>query len=147
MRKVSIPFKRESTWKVVQHATELGATGNVSIPFKREKHMESYMVEDLNLAMIEFQFPSNGKAHGKNRYKDLQGKDNKSFNSLQTGKHMESILLDQDDSDEVKLVSIPFKRESTWKDSVCVCNRLCFSQRFNSLQTGKHMERIWVSKA
>ena len=137
-----------------------------------------------------FQFPSNGKAHGKETFESFSNGRTFSFNSLQTGKHMESETVDravtsvgksfnslqtgkhmereqnpdittngdsfnslqtgkhmEREDPEVadfwmtKYVSIPFKRESTWKG----CNNWRTWEhtgfRFNSLQTGKHMER------
>ena len=42
----------------------------------------------------------------------------------------------------IKLVSIPFKRESTWKASVKTKNKAADNTSFNSLQTGKHMESV-----
>ena len=64
-----------------------------------------------------FQFPTNGKAHGNNRERDRKVETDNSFNSLQTGKHMGTnfllILLGF-----VMGVSIPYKRESTWEQTV-----------------------------
>ena len=67
---VSIPFKRESTAKVTQ---ALGATG---------KFLGNM-----------FQFPSNGKAQRKPTQRTRQSRRHPGFNSLQTGKHSESLKL------------------------------------------------------
>ena len=62
-----------------------------------------------------------------------------SFNSLQTGRYMESETLEAI-AVLVMLVSIPFKREGTWK--VMKTNNLEHLAviGFNSLQTGRYME-------
>ena len=64
--RVSIPFKREGTWKVQKNAPSGGwfLPVIVSIPFKREgtwkvETFKNFSVDD------QFQFPSNGKVHGK----------------------------------------------------------------------------------
>ena len=62
-----------------------------------------------------------------------------SFNSLQTGKHIESVCWLFCLVFNI-MVSIPFKRESTSK--AVVARRLVSisGESFNSLQTGKHIE-------
>ena len=138
--KVSIPFKRESISKVhsspreqsrkrrfnslqtgkhIQSFEEYpqGISTQVSIPFKRE----SISKAEFNAAEVEhaiewFPFPSNGKAYPK-----------RSENHEAWRKH--------------GTVSIPFKRESISKeigDKEWIANR---SKSFNSLQTGKHIQR------
>ena len=85
-----------------------------------------------------FQFPSNGKVHGKNIIENgVNGITNEGFNSLQTGKFMESTtpphrhgmtprfnslqtgkFMERDNTAMTSRqinVSIPFKRESSWK--------------------------------
>ena len=64
---------------------------SVSIPFKRESvskgDPETRHLPNGNA----FQFPSNGKVHGKTNAVAIVGKqDDFGFNSLQTGKFMES---------------------------------------------------------
>ena len=65
---VSIPFKRESTSKLVTN--EVGSVDlcKVSIPFKREStsKLSSCVCNVCN--GNEFQFPSNGKAHPNTRH-------------------------------------------------------------------------------
>ena len=159
--KVSIPFKRESSWKgpvkgsVSQRSETIRLT--VSIPFKREsswkgfRASENFGMNHIASAILQFQFPSNGKVHGKRRL-HLQSciilkRSVFSFNSLQTGKFMESPIKDNVDSSSKRdYVSIPFKRESSWKGfptrraiGITTVNRC-----FNSLQTGKFMERVGI---
>ena len=138
--RVSIPFKRESISKEVGKTVRLTATGTgfnslqtgkhiqsqikvrgsghnsqVSIPFKREKHIQS--VVDwivFSPGTLLFQFPSNGKAYPKVSTLERSCKENGCFNSLQTGKHIQSY----------------FQTEA---------ERSCI-QSFNSLQTGKHIQ-------
>ena len=63
---------------------------------------------------VEFQFPSNGKAH------------------------VHGIIGGHKD-DEVETVSIPFKRESTCAHGSVLSDISAVAKSFNSLQTGKHM--------
>ena len=91
------------------------AGSHYSIPFKRESiskgEQESSQQRTRKTA---FQFPSNGKAYPKTRSCRATRKSlKKCFNSLQTGKHIQSI---------------PPKRKNV--------NELSF----NSLQTGKHIQ-------
>ena len=88
----------------------------VSIPFKRESLSKATANPiATNGAEIAFQFPSNGKAypkthlHWKNRY-------SQSFNSLQTGKQIQSVYEDTPNAAEVI--------------------------GFNSLQTGKQIQSL-----
>ena len=60
--------------------------------------------------MLKFQFPSNGKVYSKTKNKRKGTLNNKSFNSLQTGKCIarKEVIM----TNILRLVSIPFKRES-----------------------------------
>ena len=92
VKKVSIPYKRESTWELSVNQRQASVEGHV------------------------FQFPTNGKAHGNQPYFAYRRVPTLGFNSLQTGKHMGTFC------EHTKLpavtpvhVSIPYKRESTWE--------------------------------
>ena len=62
----------------------------------------------------------------------------KSFNSLQTGKRIQSVLeISVSDS---TIVSIPFKRESVSKDTNTEKASANLLKSFNSLQTGKRIQ-------
>ena len=61
---VSIPFKREGTWKVVL-CNYCKYVPSVSIPFKREGTWKVARQFGNDGVTVTFQFPSNGKAHGK----------------------------------------------------------------------------------
>ena len=141
---VSIPFKRESGSKVDAPHISFNATTAVSIPFKREsgskekkrlvkmangvdkvilfqfpsngKADPKVNIEHLRLAHAWlFQFPSNGKADPKTfEFARCLGVNNESFNSLQTGKRIQS-------EQAIEGVNI-------------------FAARFNSLQTGKRIQ-------
>ena len=111
-----------------------------------------------------FQFPSNGKAYPKSDAADTLMA-NHSFNSLQTGKHIQSsnhlqphyqIILFQFPSNGKAYpkypaifhihvcrakVSIPFKRESISKGEPEALAKVRERTCFNSLQTGKHIQR------
>ena len=86
----------------------------------------------------KFQFPSNGKAYPKKPSpKPLCSQ--KSFNSLQTGKRIQSNYVPPYSVGGTYQVSIPFKRESVSK----VLTKINFSlltTSFNSLQTGKRIQ-------
>ena len=64
-----------------------------------------------------FQFPSNGKEHGKeSTMTRVTTMTRTGFNSLQTGRSMESRATDNGtNANAVNRVSIPFKREGAWK--------------------------------
>ena len=88
-RHVSIPFKRESISKVYLRRFICYDHYTVSIPFKRES-----ISKDKNIVLdvaggLMFQFPSNGKAYPKDDA-DLNIHGVLRFNSLQTGKHIQS---------------------------------------------------------
>ena len=136
----------------------------VSIPFKREGTWKDITQECcLHALLPKFQFPSNGKVHGKKgRTSDNQEKN--SFNSLQTGRYMESGVLTVKSewpccfnslqtgrSMESKYcpivgsgvrVSIPFKREGAWKGSEYQCihrqNPFEFQFPSNGKEHGKY---------
>ena len=85
-RRVSIPFKRESTCEPKVKKEKRKNESIVSIPFKRESTCELAILIGI-VAVIVFQFPSNGKARV--NLKEAISKINYDcFNSLQTGKHV-----------------------------------------------------------
>ena len=61
---VSIPFKRESLSKVNSEFS-LATINTVSIPFKREGVSKDRKTKYLVFSVVEFPFPSNGKAYPK----------------------------------------------------------------------------------
>ena len=114
---VSIPFKRESIYKVPKNLRGEICNRSVSIPFKRESIYKGFIKMDLkNRADSLFQFPSNGKAYTK------------------------ALTANSTHSDIRKQVSIPFKRESIYKVAIALALTLAFTMSFNSLQTGKHIQ-------
>ena len=116
---VSIPFKRESIYKAPSKRSGYPVSEHrVSIPFKRESIYKGKRAHPRVLARRKFQFPSNGKAYTKREKKE----------KLQT--------------EEARLVSIPFKRESIYKAIIAFPhNYINLKNGFNSLQTGKHIQR------
>ena len=138
-RWVSIPFKRESISKA-DEAETWDIIGSVSIPFKRESISKVHSDIIMDDVSKEFQFPSNGKAYPKKDYADFKSIRVCSFNSLQTGKHIQRVaagnvkahhpslfqfpsngkaypkaVTESTSDDGVNRVSIPFKRESISK--------------------------------
>ena len=86
-----------------------------------------------------FQFPSNGKAYPKKcRFFGLHFKA-LSFNSLQTGKPIQSDSETVEKLNDPNEVSIPFKRESLSK--AVLADMITEVESFNSLQTGKPIQR------
>ena len=117
-----------------------------------------------NVDHLSFPFPSNGKVYSKTENGCIQVRCRTCFNSLQTGKCIqrnrqcgngcgsqrvsipfkrESVfkarkgLVDM----AAKLVSIPFKRESVFKEGADVIPLVRCCSCFNSLQTGKCIQR------
>ena len=83
----------------------------VSIPFKRESGSKGWPWQPTSQSTQGFQFPSNGKADPKTGRRGFRLARKWSFNSLQTGKRIQSITTDCHGYLPVR-VSIPFKRES-----------------------------------
>ena len=92
----------------------------VSIPFKRESGFKGEYTHATTYVPTEFQFPSNGKVDSKFDPRDGNVKIAYRFNSLQTGK---------------------------WIQSMNLTRRQAVSYRFNSLQTGKWIQSLAESKA
>ena len=118
----------------------------VSIPFKREsvfKDNTDLITDDV---LCEFQFPSNGKVYSKTLQKALviQFK-SMCFNSLQTGKCIQSNFKKGISKTFGRYVSIPFKRESVFKGQCRWRRGNSIMASFNSLQTGKCIQRKPVS--
>ena len=90
----------------------------VSIPFKRESLSKEYNAT-LNSVrnLTGFQFPSNGKAYPKPTGNSVVNSSDTSFNSLQTGKPIQSGGYEIAITATAGVVSIPFKRESLSKVS------------------------------
>ena len=90
----------------------------------------------------EFPFPSNGKAHSDHTiclfYEIAR---TISFDSLQTGRHIQTITKL---TVEVNLVnvSIPFKREGTFRQPMMKKTKSSSHDCFNSLQTGRHIQTL-----
>ena len=87
-----------------------------------------------------FQFPSNGKVYPKRSRHRRKPTRRQRFNSLQTGKCIQSVPQNQEFVIN-RYVSIPFKRESVSKDTwrtIGMTARISF----NSLQTGKCIQSL-----
>ena len=91
------------------------------------------MTEWLGLLSERFQFPSNGKAYPKTTGKagEDAGELKWGFNSLQTGKHIQSKLKGTKDA-VIIIVSISFKRESISKAFSDQCFSLAAAFQFPS---------------
>ena len=100
----------------LENRTTYAIIKKVSIPFKRERGYKAFCLLSLAGPADLFQFPSNGNADTKQDRDRLLFVDEYSFNSLQTGKQIQSLLLW---IRRIVLilprVSIPFKRERGYK--------------------------------
>ena len=85
---VSIPFKREGTGEPGLRSRKGTKRLLVSIPFKREGTGEPVKPFYYPTPTFLFQFPSNGKARVNEIRAQLRQIWAKSFNSLQTGRHV-----------------------------------------------------------
>ncbi len=159
-------FNSLQTGKRIQRKIKgdfLMARLDVSIPFKRESVSKGRMPKE-DRKEIKFQFPSNGKAYPKRLPVLLSTGSEFGFNSLQTGKRIQSEKR-KTPLKNLIYVSIPFKRESVSKEipkrnfnglsrkfqfpsngkAYPKKNKRGFSygkiRCFNSLQTGKRIQR------
>ena len=165
--KVSIPFKRESLSKEIpgrrgRHRGfqfQFPSNGKAYPKYVRcaccriaksfnslqtGKPIQSHLRQGkIHHQELLFQFPSNGKAYPKAGINRKTINLSIGFNSLQTGKPIQrwvgetrSVLRTQ------YQVSIPFKRESLSKATILkTCIRQRVPKSFNSLQTGKPIQR------
>ena len=68
-RRVSIPFKREGAWKdSVREIMVYVARIEFQFPSNGKEHGKAPCVDSIILCRPTFQFPSNGKEHGKRPY-------------------------------------------------------------------------------
>ena len=110
--KVSIPFKREGTFRRSPGPRRRRALC-VSIPFKREGTFRPNFRAKRDFAGAGFQFPSNGKAHSDRQRQRRTRRHALCFNSLQTGRHIQTTI-----------------EAGQYREGMC----------FNSLQTGRHIQ-------
>ena len=87
---VSIPFKRESVFREETVQQETTPVTMVSIPFKRESVFRAVPPASHLITAIAFQFPSNGKVYSEANQATALADIQSSFNSLQTGKCIQS---------------------------------------------------------
>ena len=111
---VSIPFKRESTSKRTMALIVLAASCRVSIPFKRESTSKPYLRASHRGISIPVSIPFKRESTSKQKITFLWRCLVSSFNSLQTGKHIQTKGIQLQKRLRCS-VSIPFKRESTSK--------------------------------
>ena len=136
----------------------------VSIPFKRESVSKAALTMPI-VARSRFQFPSNGKVYPKLGFVLMIGCDH-SFNSLQTGKCIQSKeegsrtrfgfpefqfpsngkVYPKWDSlrnpDEGDVFQFPSNGKVYPKAASAMGTETCECHRFNSLQTGKCIQRL-----
>ena len=164
-----IPFKRESISKAMEicptRPTKHMCFNSLQTGNHIQRQFDALVPEDTK---VVFQFPSNGKPYPKSKARKFGPLFCDGFNSLQTGKHIQSedglkirkFLTEFQFPSNGKaypksfrttqfrglyFVSIPFKRESISKDHPNHNQGKHGDYRFNSLQTGKHIQRCWHS--
>ena len=165
-------FNSLQTGKCIQSCKDLlHRTVGLYDLFQFPSNGKVYSEESLqanHLWAVEFQFPSNGKVDSEAQ-KTMGQFVEISFNSLQTGKWIQRIMggctkttttvsipfkreSGFRDAMSAKLVgtlpqvSIPFKRESGFRVALLVTLFAIVAFRFNSLQTGKWIQRKLVLK-
>ena len=157
---VSIPFKRESELAISHQPSAVSKEA-----FLLSGNLLLLKVSDSRQPTAITQFPSNGKADTKDPEIKAELRHSNRFNSLQTGKRIQRQMLHLVSVANCSLVSIPFKRESGYKGGIpqgvrqVVFVSIPFKREsgykvmarnrgknrkdrsFNSLQTGKRIQR------
>ena len=162
--RVSIPFKRESVFRVVNDSYHKEICVQFQFPSNGKVYSELSTKQSMyNNYYSVFQFPSNGKVYSEFSHRNPFSKTHwvhvsipfkresvfrvvdsrcklclgiKSFNSLQTGKCIQSTKNSSGISDAI-LVSIPFKRESVFRVSIEGGNKAKGSALFQFPSNGK----------
>ena len=115
---VSIPFKREGTFRLKGKSWKLVDYSKCFNSLQTGRHIQT---EEMNESF-------------RNKIR--------SFNSLQTGRHIQTVLPNANGNDKVFKVSIPFKREGTFRRTVPQVFEFTVEESFNSLQTGRHIQTL-----
>ena len=139
--KFQFPSNGKTYPKALNLFEKINPEPRVSIPFKRESLSKECTEPPTSLSeQLGFQFPSNGKAYPKQQVCKESGQWPVCFNSLQTGKPIQSLACPTQPG-ENKNVSIPFKRESLSKvKEMLKATGVKNIYSFNSLQTGKPIQ-------
>ena len=116
--KVSIPYEREGAWKDKRTFTERTRSRDGFNSLRTGRGMERRTAQRASTRLsCWFQFPTNGKGHGKYGPGILQSDERSSFNSLRTGRGMESGRTPASKPSRFwTRVSIPYEREGAWKE-------------------------------
>ena len=138
---VSIPFKRESISKVKRRNKQWIFWKEFQFPSNGKAYPKFYRSTNRQFYGNRwFQFPSNGKAYPKIRNWNEVNPRRKKFQFPSNGKPYPKRKLFQHQSWRSRHVSIPFKRESISKVRCSGRHSKWYAIRFNSLQTGKHIQ-------
>ena len=139
---VSIPFKRESVFKAFFTDKVSRDEHYCFNSLQTGKCIQSDRVQAVPSDEERFQFPSNGKVYSKTAFETPRPFERSTVSipfKRESVFKVTAIAKEMQDSG----VSIPFKRESVFKDG----HRLeewVVTGGFNSLQTGKCIQRIKV---
>ena len=137
-------FNSLQTGKHIQSSTAgwILSLAIVSIPVKRESISKGMTTSPVYLIVRTFQFPSNGKAYPKLTHPE-QLRLAYPFQFPSNGKAYPKGERARKPSAPNK-VSIPFKRESISKVLTTLVTKSSHKKGFNSLQTGKHIQRLMM---
>ena len=141
---VSIPFKRESISKGLPLFWFPAFWRYVSIPFKRESISKGIRISRLgDFWQSMFQFPSNGKVYPKTSKRFSWWSIRLScFNSLQTGKYIQSENPEaRRKRNGIRRFQFPSNGKVYPKPKMKKLTLITATICFNSLQTGKYIQR------
>ena len=142
--KVSIPYEREGTFRRLRRETKRSRI-SVSIPYEREGTFRLSIFNSNTELHIEFQFPTNGKAHSDGTLAASAQHTDILFQFPTNGK-AHSDFRRSVGTPFSQRVSIPYEREGTFRHSNESKNFRSNNHRFNSLRTGRHIQtwRCWA---
>ena len=141
--RVSIPFKRESISKVFIPIRGIISMHMFQFPSNGKVYPKPFAVAykaESGEKIIEFQFPSNGKVYPKAKFTPDGVFKCTEFQFPSNGKVYPKKNFTFFFISTVS-VSIPFKRESISKGQPRVHRNQNQNRSFNSLQTGKYIQR------
>ena len=147
---VSIPFKREGAWKATtsEDCTQCFSLSFNSLQTGRSMERKEFVPAVGQEPFVSIPFKREGAWKDQRSNPANWATDGICFNSLQTGRSMESDEQTGQALEDYIVVSIPFKREGAWKDRIFVQSfGEGMDESFNSLQTGRSMERAQTKMA
>ena len=142
--KVSIPFKREGTFRPTLNQLNTYLSGILGFnSLQTGRHIQTHLSPPCAIGTRYKGFHS--LQTGRHIQTFLRSPQDRKkylgFHSLQTGRHIQTGLTDTNvNRDGVKFVSIPFKREGTFRLQEYGSDQVNTTLSFHSLQTGRHIQ-------